>query len=132
MRWEVEYFQEGDDRVPGIAFEERLARSGNPDDRSLVGLLRRWAVYAAEQGPTGDGGGHFEKCRNVGVWQIKASTGRRRGRYFFGWDQDEGRLVLLSGIVKGPRQPTPPAAYSTAQAEWERYLATRRIAREDE
>lgn len=132
MPWEVEYFQEEDRRIPGVEFEDLLEQSANPDERALLGLLDRWTKHAAVQGPLGDGGGHFEKCHGVSVWQIKARRGRRRGRHFFGWDESKGRLVLLSGIVKGPRQATPQSAYSTAQAEWERYQRTRRVAKEEE
>ena len=132
MPWHVEYFQEADGRIPGVEFEDSLERSSNSDERALLGLLDRWTRYAADQGPLGDGGGHFEKCRTVPVWQIKASRGGRRARHFFGWDDALDRLVLLSGIVKGARTRTPPEAYATAQAEWRRYQQTRRVAKEDE
>lgn len=132
MSREVEYFEEEDGSIPGVAFEERLETANNRVERGLLNALRRWAQYAAAEGPTGEGGGHFEKCSGVSVWQIKASKGNRRGRWFFGWDEERGRLVLLSGIVKGPREATPPEAYSAAQAEWKRYKETHRIAEEDE
>ena len=131
MEWIVEYFQEESGSTPGEIFERTLDVSADRDVRGLLGPLLRWAQYAAEQGPTGAAGGHFEKCRTVEVWQLKASRGNRRGRWFFCWDEQNERLVLLSGIVKEGRQATPPAAYVAAQNEWNRYKETRRVARED-
>jgi len=130
MTWEIEYFQD-DGSVPGEQFEEMLERSHSREERGLLNSLRRWVQYAAEEGPLGEGGGRFEKCRDTDVWQIKASRGNRRGRWFFGWDGEKDRLVLLSGIVKGPREATPPAAYAEAQRHWVRYMETRRVAKEE-
>lgn len=132
MKWSIVYFEESDGAVPGEVFEDRLDRSSRQEERGLLNALRRWVQYAAEQGPLGEGGGHFEKCHDSAVWQIKAGRGNLRGRWFFNWDDDEHRLVLLSGIVKEGRQATPPGAYTTAEGEWHRYQQTRQIAKEDE
>ena len=131
MTWTIEYFEEADGAIPGDLFEEELNRSRDRDTRRLLTVLKRWIEYAVEQGPLGGGGGHFEKCRDVAVWQVKASQGSKRGRWFFGWDEQEERLVLLSGIVKDARTSTPAAAYERAENEWKRYMKTRRIAEEE-
>lgn len=132
MTWSIVYFEDSDGSIPAETFEDMLDSSSRPEERRLLNGLRRWVQYAADQGPLGEGGGHFEKCRDASVWQIKTGRGNLRGRWFFNWDDGEHRLVLLSGIVKEGREPTPPGAYRTAESEWQRYQETRQIAEEDE
>ena len=110
-------------------FEDALDSSSNRDERKIAGKLLKFAEQLAIDGPQ-TGGGYAEKCRNYDFWQLKASTGNRRGREFFGFDGD--RAVLLSGVVKGPREATPAAAYFEAQRYWTEYKKTRQVSPEQE
>jgi hypothetical protein len=132
MAWRIVYFEEDDGTVPGYLFEDQLEKSSDRDVRLLLGLLDRWGKHAAEQGPTGRAaGGHYEKCSNYEFWQVKASRGNKRGRFFFGWDGPRKRMVLLSGIVKEGRSQTSRGAYREAKRQWKRYKETGRIAKGD-
>ncbi len=128
MLWRLEYFEEDSGEQPAEVFEDALDESSDPDERRIAGKLMRIAELAAELGPHA-GGGYVEKCGSYAVWQLKADAGSRRGREFFGFDAD--RIVLLSGVVKGPREPTPSFAYEEAQRHWETYLRTRRVSPEE-
>lgn len=128
-RWSIEYFEMADGTQPAEGFEDTLARSANRDEVRLAGKLVRLAGQVEEKGMR-VGGGYVESCHDApGVWQMKADVGGRRGREFFAFDDD--RAVLLHGVTKGPREPTPQGAYRTAMSYLEQYRRTRRISPEE-
>ena len=128
MAWKITSFEGDDGVVPGDVFEDSLDSSPDPNVRKLLDKLARNVEYAAEQGPTGEGGGRFEKCHSYPFWQIKASRGNKRGRHFFCWDHSRHRLVLLSGVVKEGNTATNGSKYVEAKAQMDRYRQTGRIA----
>lgn len=129
MPWRIEYFELADGRQPAEEFEDDLDSSSNKDERRIGGKLIRVAEMLAQHGHM-TGGGYAEKCEEYEFWQLKANSGNRRGREFFGFDGDHA--VLLSGVVKGPREATPTSAYAEAQRYWNEYRKTRRVSPEAE
>lgn len=128
MTRRIEYYEQTDGRQPAEEFEDALEASSSREERSIAGKLQRWAELAAEKGHQASGG-YVEKVHGYPFWQLKAGVGNRRGREFFRLDDDT--VVLLSGIVKGPREATPPAAYEEAQRYFDDYEASGRVSPEE-
>jgi hypothetical protein len=129
MTWSIEYFEKKDGEQPAEMFEDRLEASGNRDEARISGKLARVADEVAENGFR-TGGGYAESCHEApGIWQMKADVGRKRGREFFAFDND--KVVLLSGVVKGPRQPTPTGAFMEALAHLAEYKKTGTLSPEE-
>lgn len=128
--WQVEYFEKETGEQPAEEFEDALETSADRDERRLSGKLLRVAGEVADKGHL-VGGGYAESCHEApGIWQMKASVGRKRGREFFAFDGR--RAILLHGTVKGPRQPTPPGDYMLAMEYLEEYRRTGRVSPEDD
>ncbi len=125
--WQVEYFEKEDGRQPAEEFEDWLDR-GDRDHRKIGGKLSRVADEVAQKGHM-TGGGYVEKCHEApGIWQMKADIGGRRGREFFAFDGD--RAILLSGIVKESRKPTPRGAFEEAREYLGEYERTKKVSPE--
>lgn len=127
MAWKLVLYEDDDGTLPGEDFLRRLNGSADPEVKALAGRLVRWARHASAEGPLGNSGPYYEKCRDYDIWQLKASRGSKRGRWFFCWDQERDRLVLLSGTVKEARTETPVAAYARAQQQMNQYRQTGRV-----
>jgi hypothetical protein len=120
--WSIEYFEKGSGEQPAEVFEDALASSGDRDKERIRGKLLRVADEVAQKGFL-TGGGYAESCHEAaGIWQMKADVGKKRGREFFAFEDD--KVVLLSGVVKGPRQPTPLGAFTEAMAHLAEYKRT--------
>jgi hypothetical protein len=124
----IEYYEQEDGRQPAEEFEDALFSSGSREERSIAAKLQRWAELAAEKGHLASGG-YVEKVHGYPFWQLKADVGNRRGREFFHLDDES--VVLLSGVVKGPREATPPGAYEEAKRYFEDYEKTGRVSPEE-
>lgn len=129
MPWSIEYFEKADGEQPAEVFEDRLEASPDRVERRISGKLLRITDEVAEKGYR-TGGGYVEKCHEApGIWQMKADSGGKRGREFFAFDEDRG--VLLGGVVKGAREPTPPGAFDEALRHLDEYLKTKRVSPEE-
>jgi hypothetical protein len=127
--WSIEYFEMESGVQPAEVFEDGLEASTDRDERKLSGKLLRVAGEVASKGHL-VGGGYVEPCHEApGIWQMKASVGRKRGREFFAFDGR--RAILLHGAVKGPRTPTPAGDYELAVQYLEEYQRTGRISPEN-
>lgn len=129
MPWTIEYFEQEDGRQPAEVFEDALDSSGDRDAKRIGGKLIRVTDQVAQNGFR-TGGGYAEACHDApGIWQMKADVGKKRGREFFAFDGD--RVILLSGIVKGPREATPPGAYAEATTYLNEYERTGKVSPEE-
>ena len=130
MPWAIEYFEREDGQQPAEVFEDALEASADRDDRRISGKLLRIADELAQKGFR-TGGGYVESCHEApDIWQMKADAGRKRGREFFAFHGD--RVVLLSGVVKGARQPTPARAFTEALEHLREHRSTGHVSPEEE
>ena len=120
MAWTIEYFETEGGQVPAADFEDSLPVK-------LAAKLARFLKEAAEsEGKIG--GGIFEKCHSQpGLWEVRAKLGDDLAREFCTRDGD--RLVVLSGIVKPNRTPTPDEAFHQAMGYLCEYKATGKVAK---
>ena len=123
MDWDIVYYEEASGRQPGEVFEDSIPKK-------LAGKLNRFAIAVSKE-KFALGGGYFEACHGFpDLFEIRAQVGDDLGRQFC--TVDGNRLVLLSGLIKKARNPSPQTAFVEAAAYLADYVLSKKISPEQQ